>query len=776
MRFTEGHWAIRPGMTGLYPAEAYDFRSDGRTLQVFAPVKPIVTRGDTAGQALGTVTYTAHAPGVIGVRIEHHRGRPNPGPEFALSPADPDCGEVEVGPEGATLTAGPLSVQVRRGRPWHADFVADGTVLTSSREKSIGFLTDEASRHYVHEQLSLGVGTHVYGLGERFGAFVKNGQSVDMWNEDGGTDSFLSYKNVPFYVTDAGYGVFVRHSGRVSFEVGSERVTRSQFSVEGHALEYFLVYGPTPKEILERYTALTGRAPAVPDWSYGLWLTTSFITEYDEATVMSFVEGMAERGLPLSVFHFDCFWMREFNWCDFEWDPATFPDPQGMLDRMKARGLRICVWINPYIGQRSPLFDEGMAAGYLLRTPDGGVWQWDKWQAGMAIVDFTNPEARRWYQGYLRRLLAMGVDAFKTDFGERIPTDVVWHDGSDPERMHNYYAHLYNEVVAEVLREGRKPEDSLVFARSATAGGQQFPVHWGGDSEATYESMAESLRGGLSLAMSGFGYWSHDIGGFEGTPDPTLFKRWLAFGLLSSHSRLHGSRSYRVPWAFDEESVDVARKFTGLKMRLMPYLANAAQATVAHGTPVMRPMVLEFPEDPAVAHVDTQYMLGDGLLVAPVFSATGDARYYLPAGTWTHLLTGETRVGPGWFEERYAVDSLPVFVREGTVLPMGQRTDAPEYDWSDGVTLRLYELADGDERVCDVRAAGGQPGRAFTVARSGATYTVTTTDGGRPWSVEIVGVPGATVTGGQATVDRTELGVLISVPAGDESVTVTVDA
>ncbi|MCP9978422.1 alpha-xylosidase [Actinomadura madurae] len=361
-----------------------------------------------------------------------------------------------------------------------------------------------------------------------------------------------------------------------------------------------------------------------------MWLSTSFTTDYDEETITSFIEGMASRDLPLSVFHFDCFWMREFQWCDFEWDPRVFSDPEGMLRRLRDRGLRTCVWINPYIGQRSPLFEEGRAHGYLLKRPNGDVWQWDKWQPGLAVVDFTNPEAREWYAAKLEALLDMGVDCFKTDFGERIPTDVVYHDGSDPERAHNYYTYLYNQTVFDLLRKKRGESDAVVFARSATTGGQRFPVHWGGDAESTFEAMGESLRGGLSLGMSGFGYWSHDIGGFEGTPDPALFKRWIAFGLLSSHSRLHGSHSYRVPWLFDEESVDVLREFTRLKMRLMPYLAGAARQAYGEGLPMMRAMVVEFPDDPGCTHLERQYMLGEDLLVAPVFSSDGDVSYYVP--------------------------------------------------------------------------------------------------------------------------------------------------
>ncbi|MEU4745620.1 alpha-xylosidase, partial [Actinosynnema sp. NPDC023658] len=574
-------------------------------------------------------------------------------------------------------------------------FTADGRALTSSGAKGIGFMTADGT-HHVREQLTIGVGDTVYGLGERFGPLVKNGQTVDIWNADGGTSSEQAYKNVPFFLTNAGYGVFVNHPGHVSFEVGSEAVSKVQFSVEGQSLEYFLIYGPTPREILRKYTALTGRPALPPAWSFGLWLSTSFTTSYDEQTVSGFIDGMLERDLPLSVFHFDCFWMREFHWCDFEWDPRTFPDPVGMLERLRARGLRVSVWINPYIAQRSPLFAEGKAGGYLLRRPNGDVWQWDLWQPGMALVDFTNPAARAWYSAKLDALLAQGVDCFKTDFGERVPTDVVYHDGSDPERMHNLYTHLYNRTVFEVLRKRRGDGDAVVFARSATAGSQQFPVHWGGDCEATYESMAESLRGGLSLGLSGFGYWSHDIGGFEGTPSAALFKRWIAFGLLSSHSRLHGSSSYRVPWLFDEESVDVLRRFVKLKLRLMPYLHQAARQASAEGVPMMRAMVVEFPDDPGCAHLERQYMLGDDLLVAPVFSDDGDVSYYVPEGTWTHLLTGETTQGPRWVHDRCDFLTAPVLVRPNTVLPVGAVDDRPDYDYAEGVTLRAYRLADGD--------------------------------------------------------------------------------
>ena len=723
MRFNDGYWLLRPGLAQLRPRGTGDVEAGGRSLTVHAPTGPVRHRGDTLGRALVAVHLFSPAEGVVGVTIAHHLGGVPATPSFELASDGGHPVAVAVSDKDATLTTGGLTARLVRGDGWRLEFVRDGEVVTASGDRSVGVVTEgswrEPGRRWVHERLALGVGETVYGLGERFGAFVKNGQAIDIWNADGGTASEQAYKNVPFYLTSAGYGVFVAHPEQVSFEVASEVVSQVQFSVEGETLTYYVIDGPTPKEVLRRYTGLTGRPARVPAWSYGLWLSTSFTTSYDEETVAGFVDGMAERDIPLSVFHFDCFWMRAYHWCDFVWDPATFPDPEGMLSRLKERGLRISLWINPYIAQRSHLFEEGRALGYLVRRPDGSVWQWDHWQAGMALVDFTNPDAERWYAAKLEALLDQGVDCFKTDFGERVPTDVVWHDGSDPNRMHNFYAFRYNRLVFELLERRRGRGEAVLFARSATAGGQQFPVHWGGDCESTYEAMAESLRGGLSLALSGFGFWSHDIGGFEGDPDPTLFKRWAAFGLLSSHSRLHGSNSVRVPWAFDEEAVDVVRRFTRLKLSLMPYLAAAAEEAHRTGVPVMRPMVLEFPDDPAVTHLDRQYLLGPDLLVAPVMSPSGEVTFYVPAGGWTDVLSGEVFTGPAWVRRTYPVDALPLLARPGAVVPFGAVDSRPDYAWADGVELRAYGLGVGEVRTVRIPAPDGADAAVFEVTGTG---------------------------------------------------------
>lgn len=588
MKFTNGYWMIRDGVDALYAREAYELAADATTesLNVLAPTSVVRGRYDTLNLPTFNVDITTPAEGVIRVCAEHWQGATEyPGfPLNADEPGNRDYvtvqangnGDGEVGVNGAdvTLTTGGLTVKVVKGAPWNLTFIGeDGKVLTESAGKSLGrfklgaesnvtaqpvsefgVTMDGSARDesdvFIAIQLHLSVGEDVYGLGERFGAYVKNGQSVDIWNEDGGTASEQGYKDIPFYMTSNGYGVLVNNRGHVSFEIGSENT---------------------------------------------------------EATINSFIDGMAERDIPLAAFHYDCYWMREFHWCDFEWDKRFFGDIESTLKRLHE--------------------DKG----YLVRKPNGEVWQTDFWQAGMGLVDFTNPAAREWFKDKVKALLNQGVDAIKTDFGERIPRDVVWYDGSPKLSMHNWYTQLYNQAVFEAIEETYGKGNACLYARSATVGGQQQPVHWGGDCESTFNGMAQSLRAGLSLTSSGFGFWSHDSGGFEGAfPDPAVYKRWVAFGMLGSHSRLHGSTVYRVPWLFDEEdekngvalvpgqtAVDVVREFTKLKLELMPYVYQLGLQPHANGTPVMRSMFVEFPDDPACRTLDRQYMFGPSMLVVP---------------------------------------------------------------------------------------------------------------------------------------------------------------
>lgn len=730
MKFTEGFWLRSESANALYAAHAYEWQAIENGMRILAPVGHIDSRGATLNQPTITIEFRAVGRNAVSVRAWHFAGYDTHVPEFECT-EDPRPVALEETESEYRMCFDDLMVRVTK-YPFGYSFESAGKVITGCGFRNLGYmrwqrqpstmlpqanyLDETRCEPYMLTELSLRADESLYGFGERFTAFAKNGQTVQTWNEDGGTASDFAYKAVPFYLSNKGYGVLVNHTGNVSFEVASEKVGFVGFSVPGEALQYTFFYGPDLLDVLRSYTAMTGRPALPPAWSFGLWLSTSFTTNYDEATTSSFIQGMADRDIPLSVFHFDCFWMREFRWCDFQWDERVFPDTQAMLQRYKDRGLKICVWINPYVAQNTALFEEGRREGYLLQRADGkGVWQTDNWQAGMGVVDFTNPAACAWYQHQLKGLLDLGVDCFKTDFGERIPVNVRYHDGSDPVAMHNYYTYLYNQCVFELLEREKGPGEAVVFARSATAGSQKFPVHWGGDCVASYASMAETLRGGLSFAMSGFSFWSHDISGFEHTATTDLYKRWAAFGMLSTHSRLHGSTSYRVPWVFDEEANDVVRAFTTLKCRLMPYLFGQSALAHREGVPVMRPMVLAFTSDPAARYLDQQYMLGESLLVAPIFNDEGQASYYLPDGRWTHLLSGEQREGGRWFAENYDYFSLPLFVRANTLLPMGSVDDRPDYAYAHDLELHYY-LPEGDDQCnCEVVDTQGQ---VVTVAKA----------------------------------------------------------
>lgn len=768
MKFSNGCWLQKEGYSCFAPQEVYFTKIEERKVTLLAPTIHIVTRGDTLGCINLTMEITSPAPDIFRVRTYHFKGAVVETPAFDLELTEELPLEVEDDEEKIKITSGSMSLVITK-KTWSMTYMRGNEVITKSAGKDLalmkmnfkGYTYDKGDGEdtYIRQMLSLSVGELVYGMGERFTPFVKNGQSVDIWNEDGGTSTEQSYKNIPFYITNKGYGVLVNHPERVSFEVATEMVTRTEFSVKGSYLDYFLINGPTMKEVLTRYTDLTGKPSLPAPWTFGLWLSTSFTTNYDEETVMSFVDGMLNRGIPLRTFHFDCFWMKEFHWSDFLWDSRVFPDPAGMLKRIKAKGLNICVWINPYIGQESYLFDEGMKNGYLIKRTNGQVWQWDAWQPGMAIVDFTNPAACKWFQDKLEVLLDMGVDCFKTDFGERIPTEnVAYSDGSDPVKMHNLYTYLYNKCVFDLLERKRGKGQAVLFARSATVGGQKFPVHWGGDCWSDYESMEESLHGGLSLLMSGFGFWAHDIGGFESTSTADVYKRWVAFGLLSSHSRLHGSSSYRVPWVYDEEAVDVVRFFTRLKASLMPYLYKTAIDTSRSGVPTMRSMVLEYTEDKTCHYVDKQYMLGDNLLVAPIFNDQSIAEYYLPKGTWTDFFTGEEKEGAGWITEKHGYLSIPLMVKENSIVVMGAHDDRPDYDYGDHAEIRIYALKDGHSASSIVYGMDNQEQISITASRSGSDIHIQVTSG-QEYTIRLINV---TASGKDAVIDGKDTVISLS--------------
>ena len=755
MKVADGFWLSKKGYEVNYASQAYKVETTENAIKVLATPYTVMNRGMTLGGPNLEITYSSTCENTIKVHIDHYRGGLDNIPRFELN-EDPNFKPViNRSEDSVELISGDTKVVIRIADDWDVQFYYKDRHLTGGAWRSTSIIHEnqfhanarmelqeddqdfnypqDPNRTYIREQLKTDIGECIYGFGEKFTPFVKNGQVVEIWNSDGGTCSDQSYKNIPFYISSKSYGVFVNSSDKVSFEVNSDTVSKVTFTQPGEELEYFIIGGENLEDVLKHYTDLTGKPSLPPAYTFGLWLSTSFTTSYDEKTVTSFIDGMKDRKIPLQVFHFDCFWMKEYEWCNFEWDKDMFPDPEGLLKRLHDRGLEICVWINSYVGQQSKLFDIGKEKGYFIKNLDGSVYQSDMWQPGMAIVDFTNPEACEWFKGLLKKLFDMGVNNIKTDFGERIPTKVKYFNGKDPIKMHNYYTYLYNKCVFEALEEYYGKDKACLFARSATVGGQKFPVHWGGDCYAEYSAMSETLRGGLSLCSSGFGFFSHDMGGFEATAPADVYKRWCAFGLLSTHSRLHGSTSYRVPWVYDEdgdtEACDVLRHYTVLKGRLMPYLWAQANKTHTEGVPMMRSMIIAFSDDTACKYLDQQYMLGDNLCIVPVMNEEGVAEFYVPDnGTWTDIQSGETYEGGKYYTRKCDYFQTPILARPNSIVTYGN-FDAEDkmtvvYDYLQDAEAVVYGLEDGKTAQATIFDSESNKITDITATRNGNVITV----------------------------------------------------
>ncbi|WP_167957255.1 alpha-xylosidase [Anaerosporobacter faecicola] len=762
MKFANGFWVTKKGYEVSYATQPYEITTTENSITVLATPAVIENRGMTLQGPNLEITYSSTCENSIKVHMVHFRGGLDTTPHFELNEDSSFKPVINDTDEYIEMISGNTKVVIGKGEQWNIRFYYKDRQLTSASWRTSSYIAENqfsadakkelnkdndffdypenGNTAYVREQLKTDIGECIYGFGEKFTPFVKNGQTVETWNSDGGTCTDQSYKNIPFYISSKSYGVLVNSSDKVSFEVMSDTVSRVTFSVPGEELEYFVIGGENLEDVLTNYTNLTGKPALPPAYSFGLWLSTSFTTNYDEKTINSFIDGMAERDIPLQVFHFDCFWMKEFEWCNFEWDTRQFPNPPAMLKRLHDKGLEVCVWINSYVGQRSKLFDIGKENGYFIKNPDGSVFQTDFWQPGMAIVDFTNPAACAWYKSLLKELFEMGVNNIKTDFGERIPTKCKYFNGKDPVKMHNYYTYLYNKCVFEALEEYFGKDKACLFARSATVGGQKFPVHWGGDCYAEYSAMAETVRGGLSLCSSGFGFFSHDIGGFEATAPADVYKRWCAFGLMSTHSRLHGSSSYRVPWNFDEESCDVLRFYTKLKGRLMPYLWAQAIKTHEVGVPMMRSMIIAFSNDTACKYLDTQYMLGDNLLIAPVMNEAGIAEFYVPEGTWYDIVTNDVYEGGRYYTRTCNYFQMPILARPNSIITFGEfATNNVVYDYLNNAEATIYNLEDGKTATATIYDSEAKKLTDITATRKGNVIEVSYAATDKTFTIAVAG-------------------------------------
>jgi len=575
---------------------------------------------------------------------------------------------------------------------------ADSRLLRTPFVLPLGFSRDERGRVAFHDSLSFSPGERLYGLGEQFGPFDKRGQRIVSWTRDpsGGLTSPICYINIPFFLSSRGYGLFLHHSSKIVYELGQPALQSGAFRVDDPYLDYFFIYGPGPKEIIARYTELTGRPLAPPAWSFGAWFSRCMYRDREQ--VEGIVERLRELGIPGDVIHLDPLWLkerrsRELDGCDFVWDEEAFPDPQGFVRWLAERGFKLSLWENPYVWVDTEMHREGLEKGYFVRSQGGGLARPLENPDDTVLPDFTNPDAYRWWQEKHRPYLRMGVAAFKPDYGEAVPADALFADGRTGEQVHNIYPLLFNRCVYEVMREERG--EAMLFGRSGYAGSQRYPINWTGDQPTTWGGMAAALRAGLSLSLSGISMWSHDIGGFWNPdnfapPDPTLYVRWAQFGLLSCHTRFHGIRG-REPWYFGDKAVEVVREFARLRYRLLPYIYSLAREAEATGLPVVRPLVLEYPDDPVAAAVDYEYLLGPYLLVAPVMNEEGRCLVYLPPGTWYDWWTGERLQGPQHLRLQVPLERLPLYVRGESLLVTGPEMEyVGQREWQPlTVDLRL---------------------------------------------------------------------------------------
>ncbi len=544
----------------------------------------------------------------------------------------------------------------------------------------------------------------LFGLGEHFGPLDRRGQAFASWTVDAfGVRSDRSYKNVPLLLSSRGYAVFFDMTAPIYYDLGQASVAAWQATARADHLRLYLIVGDGIAPMLRAYHQLTG-APAVPPaWSFGFWISRWGYRNRDE--VMAVARRMREERIPCDVIHVDPYWMRyhEGHHGDLEWDEAAFPDPRGMIDELQSMGFRLSLWESPYVPLDSDMRREGEARGFLLMARKGdGPALVQGFAKPSAAVDFTNPEAVAWFKDKNRRVLEMGVAVMKTDFAEDMPLDAVAHDGTPAEALHNLYPLLYQEAVFGVTREVH--DYGLIWGRSGYAGSQRTPMHWGGDPGCTFNDMAASLRGALSWILSGAAFASFDIGGFFGFPNltdppsPELYVRWAQMGLLFSHSRAHGHTAPREPWAYGEPALSIFRRYAELRYRLLPYLYSAALAA-ADGTPMVRPLIYDHPDDRTAIHVDDQYLLGPDLLVAPMFKARGARHVYLPQGAWYDYWSGRRLEGARWTEYEAALETLPLFVRAGAVIPMGPLQQSITGSSWDPLSFDVYPDSAGETEL-----------------------------------------------------------------------------
>jgi len=671
--------------------------------------------GTTQSDQIVNIAVSIVAPGIVRVLLEGEASDPH---RVTLA-RDPYNQAVNVSLERSdgrvTLASDLVGVQIDLD-PFHITFYGpegrlildqnytDRDVTDRPTVLPFGFSMVEGRRVAFHDTFTAEPDEHFYGFGEKFTNFDKRGQRLEMWHYDAyGVHSERAYKNVPFFVSTRGYGIFVDSTTFINFDMAASNHSAFTLVVPDSALDYYVIVGPEVKTVITRYASLVSFPILPPKCAFGLWMSSGFLRDSAEE-VINRARLLREYDVPCDVLHLDTYWQRFGRWSEMLWDKEMFPDPESMIKEVKAMGFKLCLWMNPYLGIESERFTEAKEKGYLLKTPQGEAYVADLWggtgfHPPVGIIDMTNPEAVAWFKGLLRPLLRMGVDVFKTDFGEGIPVDAVAYNSMTGERLHNLYPLLYNDVVSEVTAE-ETARAGLVWGRSTYAGGQRHAAQWSGDSNCTYQGLASTMRGGLSIGMCGHAFWSHDIGGFHRQPTPELYVRWAQFGLFSPLSRAHGMTT-RLPWDYGEDALRIFRDYVRLRYRLLPYIYTYARLATESSLPLMRAMVLEFPNDPNTYAMDLQYMFGAELMAAPVYNSDGRRPVYFPAGRWVDFWTHEVIEGPQTRFVEAPLDVLPLYIRANSLIPTVQPpeylTDAP----FDLVTFDAYLFDNGSFELRD---------------------------------------------------------------------------
>ncbi|MCS6837200.1 MAG: DUF4968 domain-containing protein [Anaerolineae bacterium] len=538
---------------------------------------------------------------------------------------------------------------------------------------------------------------HIYGFGESYGRLDKRETYQALWIQEAFSNaSPASYKRTPFFMSSRGYGLYFNTANAVRCRVGD--LEHTAFSVivdDTNLLDVYFMYGPLLKDILPRYTSITGQPTVPPKWTFGLWMAR--ISYSRQTQVETVAQELRQHRIPCDVIHIDTDWYEKDWECDLEFGASKFPDPAGMTARLAEMGFKVSLWQWPNMVVTSDMFFEGYERGYLAKKPNGKPWIYPGFEIDAGYIDYSNPEAVTWVQGKIRKLFELGIAAIKVDFGEGASPNAV-HATVPGEQIHSLYPFLYNKAIWDVSEAHFGKGNAVLWARAAWAGSQRFPVHWSGDGVARYEDLACVLRAALSFGLSGFPFYSHDIGGFSGVPSPDLYVRWAQFGLFSSHSRAHGMPP-REPWAYGEEAERIFRQYADLRYSLMPYIYSEAVRCGQTSMPMLRALVLDYQDDPNTYTIDDQYLFGGSLLIAPILDESGKRRVYLPQGLWTDYWTKQPLHGGRWIQVEAALDVMPMYVKEGSIIPYGPALQYVDEKPLDALRVEVYQPREAGEFI-----------------------------------------------------------------------------